>query len=176
LFFSEHWDCERRWLIDRIILRVALAEVRYFPDVPANVIIDEAIEIAVDNRRIAGTLVTPATVLPGVLFVPIAQPKARLLMAMLEPQAPDSLLAWGEFNNSFEQKEYMEPYVAEEVAREQLAKDPALAREFAERLRSDAAFAADPQARLDFFYRRHSAWDERYRLYPVLRTDVEPPR
>jgi uncharacterized protein len=30
---------------------------------------DEAIEIAVDDRRIAGTLVTPATVLPGVLFV-----------------------------------------------------------------------------------------------------------
>jgi hypothetical protein len=80
----------------------------------------------------------------------------------------------GGFNNAFEQKEYMEPYVAEEVARAQLAKDPALAREFAERLRSDEKFAADPAARLDFFYRRHSAWDERFRLYPVLRTDVEP--
>ena len=30
---------------------------------------DEAIEIAVDDQRIAGTLVTPATVIPGVLFV-----------------------------------------------------------------------------------------------------------
>jgi len=112
----------------------------------------------------------------GALYVPIAQAKSRLLMGLLEPEAPDSLLAWGEFNNAFEQKEYMEPYVAEDVAREQLAQDPALAREFAERLRSDAAFAADPQARLDFFYRRHSAWDESYRLYPVLRTDAEPPR
>lgn len=48
----------------------------------------------------------------GALFVPIAQPRARLAMALLEPQAPDSLLAWGEYNNAFEQKEYMEPYVA----------------------------------------------------------------
>ena len=54
----------------------------------------------------------------GALFVPIAQPKARLVMALLEPQAPDALAAWGEFNNAFEQKEYMEAYVAEEVARD----------------------------------------------------------
>jgi len=27
-------------------------------------------------------------------------------MAILEPQAPDSMAAWGAFNNSFEQKEY----------------------------------------------------------------------
>ena len=33
-------------LIDRNILRFALAEVLYFPDVPSGVIIDEAIEIA----------------------------------------------------------------------------------------------------------------------------------
>src|SRR5690606_21594953 len=62
----------------------------------------------------------------GALFVPIAQPKARLVMAILEPQAPDALAAWGEFNNAFERKEYMEPYVAEEVARGMLARDPAL--------------------------------------------------
>src|SRR3954452_12973184 len=30
---------------------------------------DEAIEIAVDHQRIAGTLVTPGTLIPGVLFV-----------------------------------------------------------------------------------------------------------
>jgi hypothetical protein len=111
----------------------------------------------------------------GALYVPIAQPKARLVMALLEPQAPDSLLQWGEFNNAFERKEYMEPYVAEEVARDMLAKDPALKAEFERRVREDAAFAADPQARLDFFYQRHSSWDARYRRYPVVRVD-QPPR
>jgi len=53
----------------------------------------------------------------GALFVPIAQPKARLVMSLLEPKAPDSLAAWGELSNAFEQKEYMEAYVAEDVAR-----------------------------------------------------------
>ncbi|QQP97672.1 M14 family metallopeptidase [Lysobacter enzymogenes] len=111
--------------------------------------------------------------LAGALFVPIAQAKSRLAMALLEPQAPDSLAAWGEFNNAFERKEYMEDYVAEDVAREML-KDPQVKAEFEAKLREDAAFAKNPQARLDFFYRRHTAWDERYNLYPVLRTDTIP--
>jgi Zinc carboxypeptidase len=110
----------------------------------------------------------------GALYVPIAQPKARLAMALLEPLAPDSLLAWGFFNNAFERKEYMEDYVAEAVAREMLANDPALRERFERRLKEDAVFAADPQARLEFFYRLHSAWDEDYGLYPVLRTDETP--
>jgi len=107
----------------------------------------------------------------GALFVPIAQPQARLVMALLEPQAPDSLLQWGEFNNAFERKEYMEAYVAEEVAEKMLSDDPALKADFERRLREDPAFANDPRARLEFFYRRHPSWDERYRLYPVLRSE-----
>ena len=55
-----------------------------------------------------------------------------------------------------------------------LANDPALRADFERRVREDPAFAADPGARLDFFYRRHSAWDERHGLYPVLRTDAVP--
>lgn len=108
----------------------------------------------------------------GALFVPIAQPKARLAMSLLEPMAPDSLLAWGHFNNAFERKEYMEDYVAEDVAREMLARDPALRAAFEEKLKTDAKFAADPNARLEFFYRRHSAWDERFGLYPVMRSET----
>jgi hypothetical protein len=95
-------------------------------------------------------------------------------MALLEPQAPDSLAAWGVFNNAFEQKEYMEDYVAEAVAREQLAAEPALAAAFAARLRDDPAFAASPSARLQFFARRHASWDERYNLHPVLRVATDP--
>jgi len=115
----------------------------------------------------------PRDIAAGALFVPIAQPLARLAMALLEPQAPDALVAWGFFNSAFEQKEYMEPYVAEEVARAQLA-DPAVAAEFARRLAADAAFAKDPAARLDFFYRRHPSWDDRYNLYPVMRIEQMP--
>ena len=116
----------------------------------------------------------PRSVGRGALFVPIAQPKARLVMAIFEPQAPDSLLAWGMFNNAFEAKEYMEEYVAEDVAREQMAANPAIAAEFKRRIESDPVFAKNAHARLEFFARRHSSWDERLNLYPVLRTNVAP--
>lgn len=110
----------------------------------------------------------------GSLFVPIAQPGARLVMALLEPQAADSHAAWGRFNNHFERKEYMEAYVAEEIAQQLLAADPALREAFEQRLRDDPEFADSPRARLDYFYRRHSAWDERLGLYPVYRADWQP--
>jgi hypothetical protein len=116
----------------------------------------------------------PVAVQAGDLFVPIAQKRARVLLSLLEPLAPDSLAAWGEFTAAFERKEYMEPYVAEQVAREMLARDPALAAEFARKLAADAAFARDPEARLDFFYQRHPAWDTHYRLYPVRQLAAAP--
>jgi hypothetical protein len=115
-----------------------------------------------------------ARVEAGALFVPIGQAKARLAMTLLEPRGPDSLFAWGLFNNFLERKEYMEPYVAEEEARRMLAQDPALAREFAAKLRDDPDFAASPTARLDFFYTRHSAFDELANRYPVLRAASAP--
>jgi hypothetical protein len=107
----------------------------------------------------------------GALFVPIAQPLARLVMALLEPQAPDALAAWGFFNACFEQKEHMEPYVAEQIAREMLEKNPQLREEFTTRLAQDPAFAANPSARLNFFLSRHSSRDDQYNLYPVFRVD-----
>lgn len=42
----ENWKFERVSVIDRNILRIALAELIHFPEVPAGVIINEAIEIA----------------------------------------------------------------------------------------------------------------------------------
>jgi hypothetical protein len=105
----------------------------------------------------------------GSLIVPIAQPKARLVMTLLEPQAGDSFAAWGFFNNSFEPKEYMEAYVAEQVAKEMLTTKPEVAKAFNEKLATDPEFANNPDARLEFFYRLHPAWDERRNLYPVLR-------
>ena len=117
----------------------------------------------------------PRDVPAGSLFVPIDQPKALLVLALFEPASPDSLVAWGAFNAAFERKEYMEAYVTEAAAADMLAKDPALKREFERRLAEDAAFAADARARLDFFFRRHPAYDERHNLYPVYRSDAAVP-
>jgi Zinc carboxypeptidase len=112
------------------------------------------------------------TIEAGALVIPIAQRLARLVMALFEPRAPDSFAAWGFFNACFEQKEQMEPYVAEQVAAGMLAADPALKAEFMAKLKADPRFAASPSDRLEFFLRRHVSWDERYNLYPVMRVDT----
>lgn len=44
----ENWDVSRIAWIDRNILRYAICELRYLPDIPPFVTIDEAIEIAKD--------------------------------------------------------------------------------------------------------------------------------
>jgi hypothetical protein len=110
----------------------------------------------------------------GSLYVPIAQPSAALAMALLEPQAPDSLAGWGFFSTAFERKEDMEDYVADGVATALLKKSPELAREFNQKLETDPDFAKNPQARLDFFYRAHPSWDEAHNLYPIMQTDTAP--
>ena len=105
----------------------------------------------------------------GSIVVPLSQKLGRVAINLLEPQAPDSLVAWGFFNAIFEQKEYGEHYVLETLAREMMDKDPKLAAEFKQRLSTDAAFAASPAARLEFFYKRSPYWDQRMNLYPVGR-------
>ena len=89
---------------------------------------------------------------PGSAIVPLDQPAANVAIELLEPDAPDSLLRWGELDAIFETKEYGEPRVLENLARDMQAKDPALKAEFERRLNNDPAFAADPQARLHFFF------------------------
>jgi hypothetical protein len=107
----------------------------------------------------------------GAIFVPLRPGPVRLIVDMLDPALPDSLAQWGEFNTVFERKEYMEGYVAEEVAREMIAKDPQLKAELDAAIVADPELAKNPDKRLEMFYRRHPSWDERLNLLPVYRTD-----
>jgi len=66
----------------------------------------------------------------GAGLVPLDQERANVVANLLEPRAPDSLLAWGFFDAIFEQKEGVDARVAERLAREMLAKDPNLQHEF----------------------------------------------
>ncbi len=106
----------------------------------------------------------------GAIFVSITQPRARLILHLFEPALPDSLVAWGMFNAVFERKEYIEPYLVEAAAREMLV-EPAV------RAAWEAALAASStmstEERLDWFARRHPAWDERVNLVPVYRTALD---
>jgi len=111
------------------------------------------------------TLVFPA----GSIVVPVAQPLGKVVLNLLEPEAPDSFASWGFFNAIFEEKEYAEHYVLETLAREMMVADPDLKREFERLVETDPEFAASPSARLRFFYRRSPYWDPQMNLYPVGR-------
>ena len=110
----------------------------------------------------------------GSIVVPMSQAAARVAVHLLEPAGPDSLVAWGIFNAVFEQKEFGEGYVLEKLAREMMAKDPNLRKEFEQRLARDAKFAASPRQRLEFFYTRSPYRDSQLNLYPVGRLTSIP--
>lgn len=105
----------------------------------------------------------------GSVLVRLNRPDAKVAMHLLEPDAPDSLVSWGFFTAIFEQKEYAEAYILEVLARKMLASDPELRRAFEQRVHTDADFAADPRARLDYFYERSPFWDKQLNVYPVGR-------
>ena len=44
--YAEHWDLDRMAVVDRNILRMAVYELLWAPDVPPKAVINEAIEIA----------------------------------------------------------------------------------------------------------------------------------
>ena len=44
--YTEHWDLDRMAVVDRNILRMAVYELLWAPDVPPKAVINEAIEIA----------------------------------------------------------------------------------------------------------------------------------
>jgi hypothetical protein len=106
---------------------------------------------------------------PGSVRVSTDQPLGALAAYLLEPGSEDSFFAWGFFAEILSRVEYMEPYAIAPMAEQMLAGDPQLKAEFEKRLAEDAAFAASPLRRLQFFYERSPFYDQRYLLYPVGR-------
>ena len=108
----------------------------------------------------------------GSWLVPMDQPLANVALHILEPDAPDSALRSGDFNIVFEQREYADARVAEQLARDLMAKDPKLKAEFEAKLAAEPDFAKNPYARLNWFYLRSNWGEWDLGLYPVLRLDA----
>jgi hypothetical protein len=149
-------------------------------------VLPEAVEIEVEMYRLVDPKLAPAPFegrVPvtaattverrrerfpaGTVRVSTDQPLGDLAVVLLEPASPDSFFWWGFFHEVLSRTEYAEGYLMEALAERMLAEDPALAAEFAARLKGDPAFRGDPRARLDWFYQRTPYYDDRYLLYPV---------
>ncbi len=111
----------------------------------------------------------------GTVCVPMGNPLGKLIMHLLEPQAPDALVAWGLMNTIFEDREYFESYIMEPLAQKMMEQDHDLAEAFSRKLQSDSAFAANPRARLAFFYQRSPWYDQEKNRYPVWRLNGPQP-
>ncbi|MCX8104468.1 MAG: M14 family metallopeptidase [Ignavibacterium album] len=105
----------------------------------------------------------------GTYVVPTNQRTLRVIVNLLEPDAPDSFVHWGFFNTFFERKEYAEAYVMEPYAKVMIENDPALKNEFYKKLETDEKFRNNPLDRLDFFYQRSPFFDKRENVYPIMR-------
>lgn len=105
----------------------------------------------------------------GTLIVYTNQRLLRVIVNLLEPEAPDSFVRWGFFNAFFERKEYAEAYVMEPYAKQMLKDDPSLKSEFYKKLNEDEAFRNNAGERLDFFYKRSPFYDKGENVYPILR-------
>jgi hypothetical protein len=114
----------------------------------------------------------PRHIPAGALWVPADQPDFEVAVQLLEPEAVDSLLSWGLLSSIFEGKEYIDPRVLEGLAAEKL-KDPRIAAEWTAAL-ADAKFAADTNARYQWWFRHTPYWDERVGLLPYYRVMTAP--
>ncbi|MGQ9799603.1 MAG: M14 family metallopeptidase [Ignavibacterium sp.] len=105
----------------------------------------------------------------GTYFVPTNQRALRIIVNLLEPDAPDSFAHWGFFNAFFERKEYAEAYVMEPYAKVMMENDQTLRTEFFRKLETNESFRNDPFGRLDFFYQKSPFFDKRENVYPIMR-------
>ena len=108
----------------------------------------------------------------GSLWIPADQPDFEVAVQLLEPEAPDSLLRWGELSSVFEMKTYIGLDLLEELATEML-NDNNIRRQWESAL-EDADFAANRRARYMWWYRRTPYWDEQVGLLPIYRVMQKP--
>jgi murein tripeptide amidase MpaA len=105
----------------------------------------------------------------GSVRVPTDQPLGDVVVLLLEPQSSESFFAWGLVPEVLNRVEYIEGYAIAPLADRMLAADPVLKAEFEAKLAAEPEFAANGDARLQWFYERTPFYDDRYRLYPIAR-------
>ena len=105
----------------------------------------------------------------GSVRIPTDQPLGDVVVLLLEPQSSESFFAWGLMPEVLSRVEYIEGYAIAPLAEAMMAADPALKAEFEAKLAAEPEFAANGDARLQWFYERTPFYDDRYRLYPVGR-------
>jgi murein tripeptide amidase MpaA len=106
----------------------------------------------------------------GSWWVPLHQSRARLIMALLHPAAPDALIRIGFAAPIFQSMGRIgaNPYLSVPIATKVAEEHPELLQEFEAKVKSDSTFAADPQARINWWTSRSNYQPSAVNRYPVL--------
>jgi murein tripeptide amidase MpaA len=106
----------------------------------------------------------------GSYWVPLNQPRARLIMALLHPAAPDALIRLGFAGSVFQTMGRVgaRPYLTVPIASKMAVDHPEMLAEFEAKLKAEPAFAADAQARLDWWMSRSNYQPSAVNRYPVV--------
>jgi len=105
----------------------------------------------------------------GDYLVSTKQEGVKFLLETLEPEAVDSYFNWNEFDGILGQKEYFSDYVFEDTAAELLKTNKALKTAFELKKASDAKFAEDGAAQLDWIYKNSEYYEGTVNQYPIYR-------
>jgi hypothetical protein len=134
--------------------------------------------LTVEPRVVKEKIFIPA----GSYWIPMKQRRARLILSLLEPNAPHSIAAWGLLDSVFEGGGgggrggrggrgggAVGEYLSEPIARRMMADQPELRKQFEQKLASDPQFAADPRARLQWWFEQSKYQPEDAGRYPIVR-------
>ena len=105
----------------------------------------------------------------GDYLVSTKQEGVKFLLETLEPEAVDSYFNWNFFDGILGQKEYFSDYVFEDTAAELLKTNKALKTAFELKKASDAKFAEDGAAQLDWVYKNSEYYEGTVNQYPIYR-------
>lgn len=105
----------------------------------------------------------------GDVIIKTAQPSFRYIIETLEPQAPDSFFNWNFFDTILQQKEWVSPYVWEDLALKILDKNPKLKVEFEEKKKNEKDFTDQWYAQLDWIHKQSKYYEKAHLQYPIYR-------
>ena len=105
----------------------------------------------------------------GDVLVPTKQYGVKYILETLEPEATDSFFNWNFFDAILGQKEYYSDYVFEDTAAELLKTNKDLRTAFELEKESNADFAKDAKAQLDWLYKNSDYYEGSVGLYPIYR-------
>ncbi len=105
----------------------------------------------------------------GDVIIKTAQPSFRYIIETLEPQAPDSFFNWNFFDTILQQKEWVSPYVWEDLAYKILDKNPKLKVEFEEKKKNEKDFADQWYSQLDWIHKQSKYYEKAHLQYPIYR-------